>query len=242
MNEQQLQISCDADMSADECTLAKRVITDACSWLLDQPRQMGVDSCQPMFSEITFYVGRTRLSKGLRHRKTGKGWQTNRFNQILCVNSDPRQYFFDVPYEIALGGSVVYLGNQSFRCESYSDPDFRAEEHYQMQLKWLKEQHSPALYERVIRKIRADGVKQRNAARRDRKRKPLSQSARSPKSTDSQSLIHPPMNPRQAPVQNPMPAPTPELSEYQARVLAEHQALWDCVKSKMDDQTDTCNS
>ena len=240
MNKQQLLILCDPDMNADECTIAREAVTNVCTWLLEQPRQMGVDSCMPQFSELTFRIGKNRLNKGLRHKHNGTGWQTLRYTTHFGVMSTPRQ-IVEASHVDAISGAAVFMLNQLFRCESWNDEDFRREEHYRMQMRWL-EQHSPDLYERTTRKIRADGVKQRNAARRDRKRKPPSQSTQSPKSTDSQSLIHPPMNPRQAPVQKPITPPTPELSAYQQQVIAEHKAMWDFIKSRSDSCDSACGS
>ena len=200
MNKQQLLIMCDPDMNATECTIATDAITNVCTWLLEQPRQMGVDSCMPQFSELTFRIGKNRLNKGLRHKHNGTGWQTLRYTTHFGVMSTPRQ-IVEASHADAISGAAVFMLNQLFRCESWNDPDFRREEHYRMQMRWL-EQHSPDLYERASRKIRATEATRRNAARRDRQRKPTSQSTQSPKSTHS--LIYPPAKPIQAAVQKPI--------------------------------------
>ena len=75
--------------------------------------------------------------------------------------------------------------------------------------------------------------KQRNAASQDRKRKPLSQSTQSPKPTDIQSLIHPPMNPIHAPVQKPITTPTPELSKHQREIVAHFKSQQQGVAAEL---------
>ena len=237
-----LNVKIDDDVSSELKTVVVDWLEEVLQWHLDQPRRADLEGCFPQYDQLAFTIGMNRLGRGLRHRVTGKGWVNLRVTNWMTIETKPnpiREYVSDV--SISSRTNWAYLLSQHFDCESFDKPEFKQKEHLDFQLRYL-EHISPALANDIKEKIRLEGVKQRNAARRDRKRKPLSQSAHSPKSTDSQSLIHPPMNPRQAPFQNPIPVPTPELSQYQQQIIEEHKRMWDYIKNGSDSCDSTCGA
>ena len=239
------QIKIADSVPAEYRSIAPIWLEEVLDWLLDQPRAMSVSGWHPMFEERDFTIGgRVSFGKGLRSRSTGKGWMNCplMLNGFLILETRPKYTLINEPSaELCSKVSWVYLANNSFEQESYFDEDFKQEDHYQMQLRYI-ERHSPDLYERATRKIRADGVKRRNAERQNNK--PVSQAKSSPPSKPiedrrSRTCNYPPvMNP----IPTPSPAPTPELSEYQQRVIAENKAMWDFIKSRSSGCDSACGS
>ena len=227
MNRQQPKILCDSDLDSGECALAQQVITDACTWLLNQPRHMGIDSCHPMFSELTFHVGRNRPNKGLRHRINGVGRQQLAFTNLFAVMSEPKQNI-ETTHTIAMGAACAFMLNQLFQCESWGTENFDREPHYQMQLRWLAE-FAPD----VLVKFKAESsdrkqkkqLKQKHAlqlARQHKNRQPQQPKRSAPHYSAPPAPLPP--QPPAAPIQHPKPV----LSEQDKRALEvlENQQLY----------------
>lgn len=184
-------------------------------------------------------------------RKNWKGyaWIPMKDNGDLILWTEPRCTLFE-NQDVALSTMVLWVHFLDQFFLAYGHP----ETHLYRQIQFLEKFH-PELHKRFIkernaarskaqrlrnrqnfsrRNVGSDGLKGRNAAKENKKPQPLAQLTQSPKSTDAQSLVHPPMNPIQAPVQKPITTPTQELSQYQRKVRAEHQALWDCVRDRAE--------
>ena len=241
-----LNVKIDDDVSPELKTVVVDWLEEVLQWHLDEPRRADLEGCFPQYDQLAFTIGMNRLGRGLRHRVTGKGWVNLRVTNWMTIETKPnpiREYVSDV--SISSRTNWAYLLSQHFDCESFDKPEFKQKEHLDFQLRYL-EHISPALANDIKEKIRLDGVKSRNAARR--KGKPISQEASSPaaktKQESSSSASLPQLNPRQVPTSQPVttPAPTPELSQYQQQIIDEHKRMWDYIKNGSDGCDSSCGS
>jgi hypothetical protein len=196
----------------------------------------------PDFTDIKFATcDHFNAPHGLFHRKDWHGYAVipAKTNGDLLIETTPHLTLF-MDQDVALASMVcwVHLLDQMFL--AWKHPETHLYRQIQFLEKFNPELHKKFIKERNAARSKAQRIKnrqnfkQRNAASQDRKRKPLSQSAQSPKPTDTQSLIRPPINSIHAPVQKPITTPTPELSKHQREIVAQHQALWDCVRERTE--------
>ena len=214
-------------------------LNNAIDFLLSIPRPQN-EQLIPSWDDIRFTIcDHFNAPHGLFSRIKWNGYAILplRDNGDLLLMTEPKlTVFMDQDVETATMCSWIHLLDQMF--VRYKDPAA----HLSRQLLYL-EQYSPALHKEATQKIKADGAKRRNAARRGRRSQTSSRSTQNPKSTDSQSLIHPPMNPRQAPVQKPITAPQPlTIDEMTQRAIDQQRALWDSVHQGMKQDSTSCES
>ena len=240
-----LNVKIDDDVSPELKTVVVDWLEEVCQWHLDQPRRADLEGCFPQYDQLAFTIGMNRLGRGLRHRVTGKGWVNLRVTNWMTIETKPnpiREYVSDV--SISSRTNWAYLLSQHFGCESFDDPEFKQQEHLDFQLRYL-EHISPDLANNIKKKIRLEGVKRRNAARRNKKPVSPTTSSRPTKPQQNQdSWFCPPMNPRQVPTPKTVTtlAPTPELSQYQQQIIEEHKRMWDYIKSDSDSCDSTCSA
>lgn len=173
---QKLKINLDENIPAEYKAQVPIWLEEVAEWLLAHPRTADLEHTAPAFSELDMFVGTERAGRGLRNRKTGKGWLTLRF-RLDHFNLETRPLLTEVDPaepELACRVSWCYLLSQLFRPEGAFTDAFRWEEHlaYQMEYFEFLDSKRFAVVNKEIRRKKAAAVnKARRKAAADNRRK-----------------------------------------------------------------------
>lgn len=190
-----------------------------------------IESLIPDFSEIKFSTGDHFCPPhGVFSRKAWTGYMVLpvKDNGDLLIETTPHLTLF-MDQDVALASMVcwVHMLDQMFLV--YKHP----ETHLYRQIQFLEKFH-PELHKKFI--------KERNAARSkaQRKRSTRLRYEERERQNNPQPRPRPQVRhaapPKAKPYVHTTPVkakPSPELNEYQRKVRAQHQALWDCVQERV---------